>query len=108
MIAGLDTKGRVYISLVQSNSNSKMMEVFFQHLVRKLDGERPRWRSDTTVLLDNAPYHKSKETLKLLEDLDVPVLFTGPHSYDVAPCELLFAAFKAADINPRHVPTGKK
>ena len=47
MIAGLDTKGRVYLSLVQANSNSKMMELFFQHLVKKLDAEGPRWRYDT-------------------------------------------------------------
>ena len=28
-------------------------------------------------------------------------------SYDVAPCELFFARFKADDINPRHVATSK-
>jgi hypothetical protein len=42
-----------------------------------------------------------------LRQLKVPVLMQGPHSYDVAPCELYFAAFKKADINPRHVPTSK-
>jgi len=58
--------------------------------------------------LDNAPYHKSAAALKVLEDLSVPVIFTGPHSYDAVPVELLYAAFKSRDINPRHVPTGKK
>lgn len=29
MIVGLDTKGAVYLSLVQGNSNSKIMEIFF-------------------------------------------------------------------------------
>jgi hypothetical protein len=38
----------------------------------------------------------------------VPVIFTGPHSYAAAPIELLFAHFKAADINPRRLKTGKK
>jgi len=28
MIAGLDQTGRVYLSLLQSNSNSKVMEIF--------------------------------------------------------------------------------
>ena len=28
-------------------------------------------------------------------------------SYDVAPCELFFARFKADDINPRHLATSK-
>ena len=29
-------------------------------------------------------------------------------SYDAAPCELFFAAFKKSDINPRKVPTTKQ
>ena len=57
MIAGLDTKGQVYLSLVQANNNSQVMEIFFRALVLKLDSERPRWRYDSVVLLDNAPYH---------------------------------------------------
>ena len=66
MIAGIDTKGEVYYSLVQANSNSQVMGIFFHHLVAKLDGLRPSWRLETQVLLDNAPYHRSAATLKLL------------------------------------------
>ena len=58
-------------------------------------------------MLDNAPYHSSKDTVKVLEALKIPTLFTGPHNYDASPVELWFAAFKSRDINPRHVPTGK-
>jgi hypothetical protein len=108
MIAALDTRGQVYLCLIQANNNSQVMEIYFRSLVKKLDKERPRWRHDTVVLLDNAPYHTSKATLKVLEGLDIPVCYSGPHSYDAAPCELLFAAFKSRDINPRHVQTGKK
>ena len=32
----------------------------------------------------------------------------GPHSYNAAPCELVFAHFKEADVNPRKVGTDKK
>jgi hypothetical protein len=46
--------------------------------------------------------------LKVYEDLKIPILFSGPHSYSAAPCELWFAAFKAGDINPRRVPTSKR
>ena len=59
-------------------------------------------------MLDNAKYHVSSSTINLLKMLDVPVMFTGPHSYAASPIELMFAAFKAADINPRKVPTGKR
>ena len=84
------------------------MDVFFRHLCTKLDKERKNWRKDTIILLDNAPYHTSAETLDLIKSLDMPVMFTGPHSYDAAVCELFFAEFKSVDINPRHYPLGKK
>ena len=108
MIVALDSTGDVFFSLLQANSNSEIMGIFFQRLVEKLDSERPGWRNTSYILLDNAPYHKSAASLKLFEDLLVPVIYTGPHSYDASPVELFFAAFKAVDVNPRHVKTGKK
>ena len=84
------------------------MEIYFHKLVKVLDKERVGWRTDTVILLDNASYHAAESTLKVFKALRIPIFFTGPHSYDAAPCELFFAAFKRADINPRHVGTGKK
>ena len=43
----------------------------------------------------------------MLERLQVPISMMGPYSYDAAACELFFAAFKRADINPTKVPSGK-
>ena len=31
----------------------------------------------------------------------------GPYSFEASVCELYFAAFKNADINPRHLATSK-
>ena len=84
------------------------MDIFFRQLVNKLSKDRLDWRSDTIIILDNAPYHRSEATMKLFESLRIPVLFTGPHSYDAAPCELFFALFKSADFNPLRLPLGKK
>jgi transposase len=84
------------------------MAIFFRQLCLRLDRERPQWRRDTVILMDNAPYHCGEDIMKLYKDLDLPVMFLGPHSYDAAPVELFFAAFKAADVNPGHVPTGKR
>ena len=108
MMVGVDTMGQVYMSLYQSNTNNKMIEIFLNSLVNKLDKERAAWRANTVFLWDNAPYHTSTSTLKVLKDLKIPILFTGPHSYDAAPCELWFAHFKRADVNPRRVKTGKR
>ena len=58
--------------------------------------------------MDNAPYHTSSSTMKILEELEIPMIFTGPHSYDASPCELAFGHFKKADINPRKLPMNKR
>ncbi len=108
MMAGMDTMGHVYLSLYQSNTNNKMIEIFLLSLVKKLDKEREAWRADTVLLWDNAPYHTSTSTLKVLKDLKIPILFTGPYSYDASPCELWFAHFKRQDVNPRRVKLGKR
>ena len=107
MIVGLDTDGEVYLSLIQSNSNAKIMEIFFRQLTLKLDAQRPNWRQSHVILMDNATYHTNPTILNVLELLRIPVIFTGPHSYKASPVETFFAAFKAADINPRKLATGK-
>ena len=108
MITGLDTRGSVYISLLQANSNSSVMQMFFNCLLTKLDSERKNWRIYTVILLDGAPYHTSAPMMEFFRENQVPVLFTGPHSYDASPIELFFAAFKSKDINPQRLPMGKR
>ena len=105
---GIDSEGECYLSLLQANSNGQIMEIFFRALAKKLDSERPHWRKDTIIILDNAPYHHGKAILKVFEALDIPIMFTGPHSYQAAPCELWFASFKAVDINTGRLPTNKR
>jgi hypothetical protein len=43
----------------------------------------------------------------MLKRLQIPIMVLGPYSYDAAPAELFFAAFKKADINPNKIPLGK-
>jgi hypothetical protein len=83
------------------------MDIFFLALVNLLDKEQKNWRETHIILLDNAPYHVGTSTIKMLNRLKIPICFTGPHSYDTAPIELWFGAFKSKDINPQRMPTGK-
>ena len=57
LILGLDSRGNVYLTLAQANSNSQMMELYFRALAAKLDQERPNWRRDTVIFVDGAKYH---------------------------------------------------
>ena len=50
MIVGLDTQGSVFLTLVQVNSNSKVMEIYIHQLVKTLDEERPGLHKNTFLL----------------------------------------------------------
>ena len=108
MIVGLDTSGNVITSLIQANSNSQVMELFFTSLIELLDTENKRWRQVTVILMDGAPYHTSSTMMEFYKKNQMPVMFTGPHSYSSSPVELFFAHFKRDDINPNHLPLGKR
>ena len=80
------------------------MILFFIELIKTLENLRPGFRKDHVFVLDNASWHKSNKVLKFFKEQQLPIMFTGSYSYDAGAGELLFAAFKSADINPRHVP----
>ena len=98
-----------------------MMEIFVEKLCLKLDQRNPHWRNSHILTWDGknilvpfilyhiigASYHKAKGTKLMLERLQIPIMMSGPYSYDLAPAELFFAAFKSEDINPNKVPLGK-
>ena len=104
----IDNEGCVFYSLSQVNNNSDTMSIFMKELVDMLDKTRKGWRKNTIILLDNAPYHTSKETRKVLGSLNIPTMFLAPYSFDVAPCELYFALFKSKDLNQSGLSTGKR
>ena len=62
LLLALDTNGRLYFSLNHVNTDSDVIKLFFFNFAEVLDAEDPEWRSNTVLLLDNAPYHTSKET----------------------------------------------
>ena len=59
-------------------------------------------------MMDNAPYHTCTTSMQLYGELNIPILFTGPHSYSASPVELFFAAFKSVDINPERLKIRKR
>ena len=63
--------------------------------------------SHHVIKLFRAPYHRAEGTIQMLKRLRVPISMMGPYSYDAAPCELFFAAFKRADVNPNKLKLGK-
>lgn len=54
----------------------------------------PELRPGQVVIMDNATFHKSKESLNLIEKAGCKVLFLPPYSPDLNPIEIFWANFK--------------
>ncbi len=67
ILAALDTDGNVYFSLTHANTDSSIVKLFFVHFCALLDNQNPSWRDDSVLLLDNAKYHTSAETLQVFK-----------------------------------------
>ena len=44
--------------------------------------------------MDNAPYHHGTMFKQTVENLKIPIVYTGPYSFDGAPIEKVFALIK--------------
>jgi transposase len=82
--------------------------LFFDHFFKMLDLSQPDWRESSILLLDNASYHTSDETMQYLQRNNINVFFSAPYSYDAAPCEMWFSYLKNEDLNEDRLSTGKK
>jgi len=100
VIAAIDTEGESYMSLSIANTDEDTFRLFVSKLAKKLDQDRPGWKEDTIVLLDNAPYHGSQKTREYFAHNGIRTMYTAPYSYGGSPIELYFAALKSTNLNP--------
>jgi len=63
IIAGISNAGHLFFTLNQGRNNSITLKLFFIKLVQVMNIQNPNWRSHSVIILDNAPYHRSKESL---------------------------------------------
>ena len=53
--------------------------LFLIKLSNFMDEINPNWRQNTIIMIDNAPYHRSKLIMEKYQVLKVPILFLGPY-----------------------------
>ena len=102
LIAAMCSSGEVCYTVNCGITNSETFCLFLVKLVEHLDGEDLRWREHSVIMLDNANYHRSVPTLRVMDDLRLPVLFLGPYHFRLAPVEMLFNYVKNRDLNLLH------
>lgn len=54
----------------------------------------PELKSGQVVIMDNAAFHKSQETKRLIEEAGCRIFFLPPYSPDLNPIELFWANLK--------------
>lgn len=108
VLAAIDTDGELYFALKQVNTDTRMMQLFLQSLVKKLSKADKNWRDKSIIVLDGAPYHKSEVMKKTFQMLKLQVVITAPYSYQSSPIELFFAALKRGNINQMNLRTSKR
>ena len=108
LILAHDTDGRMWFALTQANTDTDIMTTFLRYMVQRLDQETPGWQENSVILLDNAKWHSNQQMKLRLNRMNLPIIYSAPYCYSTAPVELVFAALKFGDLNPHHLPTGKK
>ena len=79
IIAAVSSNGDFMYTINSGKNNSSTFMLFLIKLSNYLDSIRPNWRSNTILMVDNAPYHRSKLIMSKYEQLKVPILFLGPY-----------------------------
>ena len=108
MTLAFDNEGKVHYALSDQHTNSATFGLFMSHLAATLDHDRPGWRKYSVILLDNASYHKSAQALEGLEELELPIMYSGAYSFSIAACELFFSRLKQGVLNPDGLKLGKR
>ena len=83
--------------------NEHSFIAFILDLTRKIHQLGRGYEHDAVLFLDNAPFHRSDNAMKLLKMLPFPVFFNAPHWSDMNPIETVFSILKARlkKLNPR-------
>ena len=100
IICALASSGEVCYTVNSGKTNSDSFGWFIVKMVEHLDGQDHDWRKRTIIMVDNAQYHRSDSTRKLIANLNIPWLFMGPYQFRVAPVEMMFNYIKQHQLNP--------
>ena len=76
-------------AIFQGSCNTEVVDVYFEKVLL------PVLPSGSVIVLDNARFHQSPTTQKLVEAAGCRLLFLPPYSPDLNPIEHIRAAFKS-------------
>ena len=82
------TKGRLYCSMSQVNTDTRVFCLFMSKLAALMNKEEWGSVSRCLLLIDGAKYQTNKESLSHMQALGFNVIVSSPYSYAAAPIEV--------------------
>ena len=82
------TKGRLYCSMAQVNTDTKVFCLFMSKLAALMNKEEWGSVSRCLLLIDGAKYQTNKESINHMQALGFNVIVSSPYSYAAAPIEV--------------------
>ncbi len=88
VIAAAQGNRLVWPMVFQGSCNTEVVNTYFEKVLL------PTLPKGSVIVLDNASFHQSPTTLKLVEEAGCNLMFLPPYSPDLNPIEHLWAALK--------------
>ena len=79
LIAAVSSDGKFMYTINSGKNNSSTFMLFLIKLSNHMDTISDIWRQNTIIMVDNAPYHRSKLIMEKYQVLKVPIMFLGPY-----------------------------
>ena len=79
LIIGVSSIGEFFYTINHGRTNATTFLFFLTKLVKHLSESDTNWREKTVLLIDNAPYHRSKMIMDKYLELNLPLMFFGPY-----------------------------
>jgi hypothetical protein len=79
LIAAVSSDGQFMYTINSGKNNSSTFMLFLIKLSDHMDTINKNWRQNTIIMVDNAPYHRSKMIMEKYQLLKVPIMFLGPY-----------------------------
>ena len=79
LIAAVSSDGKFMYTINSGKNNSSTFMLFLIKLSNHMDTISNNWRQNTIIMVDNAPYHRSKLIMEKYQVLKVPIMFLGPY-----------------------------
>lgn len=84
---------------MNENTNNRftyksLLEILNEKIINDFDLSLKKKENKLVLVCDNVKFHKTKEIIELLKDLDLNIMFTPPYSPDLNPVESAFSLIK--------------